>query len=252
MKQNITLAKEDIYRGNLLLVNAQHPLRKMDEKALIPVSMRAPDVYMHRDAANALQMLFQTIGSGESIVSVSGYRSAEEQTAIYQNSCRENGKTFTRKYVALPNHSEHQTGLAIDLGLQQEKIDFIRPDFPNSGICRAFRENAADFGFILRYPKTKETVTGIAHEPWHFRYIGHPHAKIIEENGLTLEEYTEFIKQYQADHRLIYSSTASITAEIYYAPTSGDTTIISVPSTGIYQVSGNNFDGFIITVWKHT
>ncbi len=251
MTQTITLKKENIFRGNLLLVNAQNPLRDTDTRVLIPVSMQSPTVYMHRDAANALQMLLQKIGAGDSVVPVSGYRSTEEQTAIYRNSCRENGKTFTRKYVALPNHSEHQTGLAIDVGLKQEKIDFIRPAFPNSGICRAFRENAADFGFILRYPKAKETVTGIAYEPWHFRYVGHPHAKIMEENGLTLEEYIEFIKPYQADRRLIFNRTDSITAEIYYAPASGDTTTVSVPDANIYQISGNNADGFIITVWKH-
>lgn len=251
MTQTITLKKENIFRGNLLLVNAQNPLRDTDTRVLIPVSMQSPTVYMHRDAANALQMLLQKIGAGDSVVPVSGYRSEEEQTAIYRDSCRENGKTFTRKYVALPNHSEHQTGLAIDVGLKQEKIDFIRPAFLNSGICRAFRENAADFGFILRYPKAKETTTGIAHEPWHFRYVGHPHAKIMEENGLTLEEYIEFIKPYQADRRLIFNRTASITAEIYYAPASGDTTTVSVPDADIYQISGNNADGFIITVWKH-
>lgn len=252
MMQEKTLTKEAVFRGNLLLVNAQHPLRAVDPRAIIPVSMYAPSVCMHRDAANALQMLFGKIGSGDSIAAVSGYRSTEEQTDIYKNSCRENGKTFTRKYVALPNHSEHQTGLAIDVGLKQDKIDFIRPNFPNSGICRAFRESAADFGFILRYPKAKEHVTGIAYEPWHFRYVGHPHAKIMEENGMTLEEYTEFIKQYRADRRLIYRSTDSITAEIYYAPARSDSKTVSVPDAGICQISGNNVDGFVITVWKHT
>lgn len=252
MIQERALTKDAVFRGNLLLVNAQHPLRDIDVRAMIPVSMHTPAVCLHRDAANALQMLLRKIGSGDSIVPVSGHRSAQEQIDIYKNSCRENGKTFTRKYVALPNHSEHQTGLAIDVGLKQDKIDFIRPNFPNSGICRTFRESVADFGFILRYPKAKEAVTGIAYEPWHFRYVGHPHAKIMEENGLTLEEYTEFIKQYRAERRLIYSSTNSITAEIYYAPAGGDSETVSVPDTGIYQISGNNFDGFIVTVWKHT
>lgn len=252
MIQEKTLTKEAVFRGNLLLVNARHPLRDVDVRAMIPVAMHTPSVCLHRDAANALQMLLEKIGAGDSIVPVSGYRSAQEQTDIYRNSCRENGKTFTRKYVALPNHSEHQTGLAIDVGLKQDKIDFIRPKFPNSGICRTFRESAADFGFILRYPKAKEAVTGIAYEAWHFRYVGHPHAKIMEENGLTLEEYTEFIKQYRAERRLIYSSTDSITAEIYYAPAGGDSETVSIPDAGIYQISGNNFDGFIVTVWKHT
>lgn len=70
--------------------------------------------------------------------------------------------------------SEHETGLAIDLALAGEEPDFIRPPFPDRGICRRFRQRCADFGFVLRYPAGKETVTGIAHEPWHFRYVGVP------------------------------------------------------------------------------
>lgn len=251
MIQTLTLTKKDVFRGNLRLVNARYPLRNTDVRSMIPVSARFPDVYLHRDAANALQMLLGKIGSGDSVVPVSGFRSQEEQTEIYRSSCRENGKTFTRKYVALPNHSEHQTGLAVDVGLQQEKIDFIRPDFPNRGICRAFYENAADFGFILRYPQTKENLTGIAHEPWHFRYVGHPHAKIMEENRLTLEEYTEFIKKYRADRRLIYNRTESITAEVYYVPADAEAVTVSALEAEICQISGNNVDRFIVTVWKH-
>lgn len=80
--------------------------------------------------------------SGDSIVPVSGYRSLNEQMDIYNDSLKDNGEDFTRKYVALPKHSEHQTGLAIDLGLNKEKIDFIRPDFPYDGICGTFRRFA--------------------------------------------------------------------------------------------------------------
>ena len=79
--------------------------------------------------------------------------------------------------------SEHQTGLAIDLGLASEEIDVIRPNFPYSGVCAAFRKQAADYGFILRYPAGKEAVTGIAYEPWHFRYVGVPHARFMLNRG---------------------------------------------------------------------
>ena len=91
--------------------------------------------------------------------------------------------------MALPGHSEHQTGLAIDLGLRGPEIDFIRPDFPYEGVCQRFRERAADFGFVERYPAGKEAVIGIAHEPWHFRYVGPSHAREMVHRGLVLEEY---------------------------------------------------------------
>ncbi len=115
----------------------------------------------------------------------------EEQTQIYEDSLRENGGEFTKKFVALPGCSEHQTGLAIDLGLCKEEIDFICPDFPYEGICQKFRQMAPDYGFVERYPAGKEKVTGIGHEPWHFRYVGRPHARIMTDRGLVLEEYLE-------------------------------------------------------------
>ena len=91
----------------------------------------------------------------------------------------ESGLAFTHKYVAYPGCSEHQTGLAIDLGKAAGHIDFIRPAFPYDGTCGAFRRAAAAYGFIERYQKGKESLTGIAREPWHFRYVGLPHAAIM-------------------------------------------------------------------------
>lgn len=73
--------------------------------------------------------------------------------------------------------------------MRGENVDFIRPDFPYEGISQRFRELAPAYGFIERYPAGKERVTGIAHEPWHFRYVGTSHAKSMARQGLCLEEY---------------------------------------------------------------
>ena len=91
--------------------------------------------------------------------------------------------------MARPGCSEHQTGLAIDLGENGPEVDFLCPAFPDSGPCGALRRRAADFGFILRYPKGKEAVTGIGYEPSHYRYVGKDAAKQIMEQGICLEEY---------------------------------------------------------------
>ena len=146
----------------------------------------------------------------------------------------------------IPDHSEHQTGLAIDLALNTDNIDFIRPDFPYSGICEEFRKAAPEFGFIERYPAGKENITGIAHEPWHFRYVGFPHSMIIAEKEFTLEEYTEYIKSFRQECPLSYSHKG-IAAEIFYAPAE---TEISV-NNAVCQVSGNNTDGFVVTLWGY-
>lgn len=170
----------------LVLVNAQHAC---PEGVPDLISVGDSPVLLEREASQALDALMETLDGWRSIVPVSGWRSFQEQETIYQRSLAEHGRSFTQKYVALPGHSEHQTGLAIDLGLRGPELDFIRPAFPYEGVCQRFRERAADFGFVERYPAGKETVTGIAHEPWHFRYVGPAHAREMVRRGLVLEEY---------------------------------------------------------------
>lgn len=248
--KSITLNEEKIYTGNLALINAHYPLRNTTVNRLTPADPYFPDILMQRDAANVLQLILDKISAKSAIVPVSGYRSSAEQRSIFEDSLKENGEEFTRNYVALPDHSEHQTGLAIDLGLNQIEIDFIRPSFPYEGICNEFRKAAPHYGFIERYAKGKEEITGISHEPWHFRYVGYPHSKIIEENDFSLEEYTMFIKSFREHNRYIYHGKDSTTTEVYYVPVADDETKISLPDGSVYQISGNNIDGFIVTVWR--
>lgn len=244
------LSKEQIYSGNLLLVNAKFALKNTKVDDLVPVDLRFPNILLKREAAGALQRALEKISAGNAIVPVSGYRSVTEQIAIWNDSFKENGELFTRKFVALPDHSEHQTGFAIDLGLNKETIDFICPDFPYEGICDMFRKIAPEYGFIERYTKDKEKITGISHEPWHFRYVGCPHAQIIVQNEFSLEEYIEFIKAYQRDNKIVFEQNGKMAAEIYFMPVAMDRIESSIPTDTKYQISGNNVDGFIVTVWR--
>lgn len=172
----------------LQLVNAAHPYRgTLPLGQLVPVC--SSPVCLWQGAAQALEALLAEIDAEGQIVPVSGWRSAAEQRTIWAESLADNGLAFTQQYVARPGCSEHQTGLAIDLALNRGEIDFIRPAFPEDGICGAFRRRAAAHGFVLRYPAGKEAVTGIAHEPWHFRYVGVPHAARMVAAGQCLEEY---------------------------------------------------------------
>ena len=246
----ITLRKEEIYGGSLLLVNAQHPLRNQEAITLASVDSRFPDIQMESHAADILRLILTYISSEDEIVPVSGYRSLEEQTAIFEDSLKENGETFTRQFVALPGHSEHQTGLAIDLGLNQEEIDFICPEFPFEGICNTFRKTAPDYGLIQRYGKDKENITGISHEPWHFRYVGYPHSRIITDRNFALEEYIEWLKGYRVDNRYVFGCVDECDIEIFYVSADRDELSVSLPEHVKYQVSGNNVDGFIVTVWR--
>ena len=191
-----------IHSGLLVLVNAEHPIRRRERPVLAPAAPGS-DVLLDTRAAAMLTGLISRLGAAGEIVPVSGWRSMREQREIWDGSMAENGTEFTRKYVALPGCSEHQTGLAIDLALRSDNIDFIRPDFPYDGICGRFRALAADYGFIERYQAGKEHITGIAAEPWHFRYVGRPHARLMSDNGLCLEEYVELLRSYPYPESLL-------------------------------------------------
>ncbi len=183
--------KKDFY---LQLISSDHPISQIPAKEdLVPAFLHTPDILMERRAARALQKLIKDLDAWDKIVPVSGFRTRQEQQAIWDQAMRDHGPVYTRQYVAIPGCSEHESGLAIDLARKQDQIDFICPDFPNDGVCGQFLRLAPHYGLILRYPKGKEAVTGIAWEPWHFRYVGIFHAKRMAERRLCLEEY---VRQY--------------------------------------------------------
>ena len=234
-----------IHNGLLILVSAEHPIQHMERPILAP-AVPGSDILLDSRAAAMLSGLISRIGAAGEIVPVSGWRSEAEQREIWDGSMRESGEEFTRKYVALPGCSEHQTGLAIDLALRADNIDFIRPEFPYDGVCGRFRALAADYGFVERYQSGKEGVTGIAAEPWHFRYVGRPHARIMCEMGLCLEEYVEYLRAYPYPERLLEVRGEVYEAEVGFA---GARDTLGLPDAP-YQVSGNNVDGYIYTLWR--
>ncbi len=303
----LVLDRSRIYQGSLILVNRRYPLRHNPRKReLCSVSANQPQIYMECESAAMLRKLLKEVqcrnsdsknanlqesanGKGKvlkiqpPIVGVSGYRSREEQVKIFEGSLQENGRKFTETYVAFPDHSEHQTGLAIDLAKNSPEIDFICPDFPYEGVCQKFREKMADFGFIERYPQEKQEVTGIGAEPWHFRYVGAPHARLIQEMGMVLEEYVEWLKQFDLQSNPLFLHRANLPygrsngdcgemeVRIGYVKAQGDYTMVEydrdfgkytrieyVGAQGDFmgmegqlrpgmRISGNNADGFIFT-----
>lgn len=121
------------------------------------------------------------------LIAFSGFRSYNYQNNLYDNEVENYGEEDASKYCAKPGHSEHQTGLAFDIGGDMDH--WLEESFGETEEGIWLRENAHRFGFILRYPMGKTFVTGFAYEPWHFRYVGIEHSKYIYENELTLEEY---------------------------------------------------------------
>ena len=113
---------------------------------------------------------------------ISGFRSYETQYYTYNSFVYDRGTELADRVSARPGHSEHQTGLAFD-------INTTANYFADTPEAAWLAEHCAEYGFIIRYPKDKEYVTGYAYEPWHIRYIGREKAKIMTQSGLTLEEY---------------------------------------------------------------
>lgn len=144
---------------------------------------------MEDEAASALERMFSDAkDEGIILKGVSGYRSYETQEAIYDYSVRKNGKNHAEDYSAKEGESEHQTGLAMDL-TADSNLDALTEAFANTKEGKWVRDNCYKYGFIIRYPKDKEDITGYAYEPWHVRYVGTKAAGEIYREGLTLEEY---------------------------------------------------------------
>lgn len=248
--RTVILSGDSIHKGDLILVNRSCACPADSTGTMIPISDGKPPVLLHRAAAALLIELIKHIHAQGSIVPVSGWRSVTEQKEIWEVSVAENGVDFTKKYVAVPGHSEHQTGLAVDLGLKGPDLDFIRPAFPYTGICQTFREEAPNYGFVERYPQGKEFVTGIGHECWHFRYVGIPHAAVMTEKKLTLEEYLLFLRKYPHGQRAYRYENRGFCADISFCPAEQTGTRLNIHTDKPCAISGNNMDGYIITEWR--
>ncbi|KRG14839.1 M15 family metallopeptidase [Lederbergia galactosidilytica] len=179
-----------------ILVNKQYRLPDQYE----PDDLVYPDVpfifsekvekrKLRKVAAKALEKMFAAAEKdGVYLAGASGYRSQSTQVTIYNNYVDQDGKEKADRYSARPGHSEHQTGLSIDVsGISAECA--VEECFADTAEAKWVADHAHEHGFIIRYPKDKENLTGYIYEPWHIRYVGKELAKEIFEQDITLEEY---------------------------------------------------------------
>lgn len=146
------------------------------------------DKYLRKEAAEALEkLIIDSKKLNFDLVVVSAYRSYDYQQKLYHQYVKEKGQEYADACSARPGHSEHQTGLSFDIMGSNKDYDLFEEaiEFP------WMKNNAYKYGFILRYPKGKEHITGFKYEPWHYRYVGKLVAKEIFLQQLTLEEYYE-------------------------------------------------------------
>ncbi len=169
---------EDYVPSDMVSVNVKFTCSEKEDKRL-----------MRKEASEALEALFAAANEdGISLCAISGYRSYERQNRLYLNNVRVNGKEYASRFSAPPGQSEHQTGLAMDISSASNgySLDYELADKKEG---KWLIENCSEYGFIVRYPKDKEEITGYAYEPWHFRYVGKRLAEYLTMNELTLDEY---------------------------------------------------------------
>lgn len=185
------VSSTDISKGTLMIVNKFYNLEdgysygelvKMDSK----YSNRS-DSLLNSTAYEAFKKLVDDAEKeGYHIRNNSSYRSYSYQNNLYNNYKKNNGKEWADKWSARPGYSEHQTGLALDVGVRS---DLSLGKFGNSKEFVWMKDNCYKYGFILRYPEGKEYITGYGYEPWHYRYVGIDAASYIYEHNITFEEY---------------------------------------------------------------
>ena len=187
-----TAAPQNDINGLLFLANRQYTVSSASEPRDLEMSDVPGQVRrMRREAAAALREMFQVCKeeTGLTLLSISGYRSYEKQEGIYKRKLRtvKGNVAKAQEFVAPPGASEHQLGVAMDVG-QKHKIH-LEISFGETEGGKWCRENCWRFGYILRYDEPWEEITGYKYEPWHFRYVGKEYAKEIHEANIPLETW---------------------------------------------------------------
>lgn len=175
----------------LVLINKNNQLKSNyipNDLESISLKYSNSDKYLRKEAKDNFEKLSENASKlGYKIIAVSAYRDYNYQNELFNYYVQEKGLDYALACSAKPGHSEHQSGLAVDVEGSNNDYD----NFEDTKEYTWMKDNAHKYGFILRYPKGKENITGFKFEPWHYRYVGKEVATYLYQNKLTLEEYLE-------------------------------------------------------------
>ncbi len=248
----LDMSYNDICKGELALVNKTYKSAYPDiESELITFPYRKERKYRVTDyvelklfpnvidAVENMLFDFYDETSCHDVTITAGYRNEEKQSEAYNTS-------YSKDEAGV---SEHHTGYALDLKIVTDdmKISFLENKEPFSWIY----QNSYKYGIIQRYTEEKAYLTDILARSYHFRYVGVPHAYYMHENDICLEEYIDQLKSYGFGEQHLEINAGSSVYEVYYVQAREEgVTKVHVPKNSEYSVSGNNVDGFIVTVVK--
>lgn len=260
----VTMTENDLGIGNLVLVNNNILFKgTVTDDDLVVIREKKNNAYSVKDytvkikpvamdALNNMFLDFYTATGKDTIMVNSGFRTVEYQQELYEEELASTGKDDST-LVAKGGYSEHHTGLVVDLtAYENGRYD---QSLIGTGDYKWINDNCYKYGYVNRYPTGKEQLTLIDNEPWHFRYVGVPHATVMHDYDFCLEEYISFIKQYTISDGFLSVTTADGSQYIiYYVPMTGETTSVYIPVVDSeskepypYEISGNNVDGWIVT-----
>lgn len=256
--ETIALDNDDIHKGELILVNHDYAFVGADDTEITSLfdvktdsySVSGMDISLQSAAIEPLNSLlddFCAESGHNDILIIDGFRTLEKQQELYEADLELTGLD-TSTLVALPGHSEHESGYALDFTLFFS--DGSSGEYDGTGDYEWIDDHCAEYGYILRYPADKTEITKIQYESWHYRYIGKPHAYYIMQRGICFEEYISELKDYTIEKPLEIVDHDGSAYAVYYVPAETDKTVTYAPilPDKPYTVSGNNADGFIITV----
>ena len=187
---------------NLILVNKDNPIPEDYKVETVKIEGKwAVDIRI-KEAIE--KMLADARKEGLNPIICSAYRTSQYQTSLFNKKVKEyKRKGYSQKeaeeqaalWVTIPGTSEHELGLSIDI--VDKKYQILDEKQENTAVQKWLMEHCYEYGFILRYPTDKKDITKINYEPWHYRYVGVKDAMFIKEKGFCLEEYIDFLKEYE-------------------------------------------------------
>ena len=262
----LLVEKGDITSGTLILVSSMLG-RAYDfdkEPTMITLYGNKPNSYRIANtslkleaeafhAANQMFNAYQEATGNRDYQITHAARTLDQQKSIYDHYLATYGTEEGALLAAQPGYSEHHSGYAFDMnvytagGVSYSLASASDVD-PNYGWIY---ENAAKYGFVQRYPEGKTSLTGITNEPWHFRYVGRGHASYMAENGLVLEEYIALLYKHPHDGKHLTFAYDGVSYEVFFVPFAEGVELVEVqiPKGAEYTISGNNWDGVIVTVY---
>lgn len=249
----VHMSASDIHTGTMLLINSRHAFDLAFLPELVVIAEeRTTSATRVQDSTfmvagvlmeplDAMMDAFVTATGDRTVAITSAFRTHEVQSDILQQLTNAFGATRARQMAMRPGHSEHNAGLAVDFAFL---TGGVRRQFGGRQAAW-FANNAHRFGFILRYPPGRMYITGVIYEPWHYRYVGNPHATIMFDNDWVMEEYIDMLRSHCVENPFV-AVVGDVTYELFFTSEMS----VLIPFNTYFEIEGNNVDGFIVTLTR--